>query len=133
MNSIFLGFITLAFIAAVGVFIYVMVELRAAAKALKEFIKTTECSCAPLKPTLEELHLTLKSVRDMTDNINGVAEDVRELSGSVRDVGENVKHVSDLVEDVTSSALVRVSGLKAGVNAALEVLLKNLFSRKKTA
>ncbi|MCL5024643.1 MAG: DUF948 domain-containing protein [Nitrospirae bacterium] len=127
MDSVFLGLITLAFIGAVIVFIYVMVELRGAARALKEFLKTTEDT---IKPTLEELQETLKSVRKVTDNVSGVTEDVRVLSSSVRDVGANVKQVSDFLEDVTSLAVVRVGGLKAGVSAALEVLLKNLFRRR---
>ncbi len=121
---------TLAVIAAVVVFTLVMLELRTAVRALKDLIKTTESSCAPIKPTLEELQLTLKSVRDVTENINGVAEDVRELSSSVRDVGEKVKHVTEVVEGVTSLTAGRMSGLRAGINAAIEVLLKNLFTRK---
>ena len=130
MNTVLLGLITAAVVAAGVVFMVVMFELRTAVRALKDLIKTTECSCAPLKPTLEELQMTLKSVRDMTDNINGVAGDVRELSGSIKDVGEKVRHVSELVDDVTSLTVGRVSGLKAGINAAIEVLLKNLFRKR---
>jgi uncharacterized protein YoxC len=128
MSNILLGLITLSCVAAVAVIIFVMIELRGAIRALKEFIKTTEDS---LKPTLEELQQTLRSVRNVTDNVTGVTEDVKVLSSSVRDVGVNVKHVSELVEGVTSSAVIKVSGLRAGINAATEILLKNIFSGKK--
>lgn len=126
MSTTLWSLITLSCIAAVGVFIYVMIELRATIRGLKEFMKTTENA---LKPTLEELQQTLKSLRSVTDNITSVTEDVKVLSGSVRDVGENVKQVSHLVEGMTSSTLVKVSGVKAGVGAAMGVLLKNLLSR----
>ncbi len=130
MNTILWSLLTLAVIAAVVVFILVMLELRTAIRGLKNLIKVVEDSCAPIKPTLEELELTLRSARGVTENINGVAEDVRELSGSIREVGEKVKHVTEVVEGVTSLTAGRVSGLKAGINAALEVLLRNLFTRK---
>jgi hypothetical protein len=70
-------------------------------------------------------------VRNVTDNVTGVTEDVRVLSSSVRDVGENVKHVSQLVEGATSSAMIKALGLRAGVNAAMGALLKNVFSGKR--
>ncbi|HXX81062.1 MAG TPA: DUF948 domain-containing protein [Thermodesulfovibrionales bacterium] len=128
MSNILLGLITLSCIVAVGVAIFVMIELKGAIRALREFIKTTEGS---LKPTLEEFQQTLRSMRNVTDNVTGVTEDVRVLSSSVRDVGENVKRVSELVEDVTSTAAIKVSGLRAGINAATDVLLKNIFSGRK--
>ena len=128
MSNILLGLITLSCIVAVVVVIFVMIELRGTLRGLREFIKTTEGS---LKPTLEELQQTLRSLRNVTDNVTEVTEDVRVLSSSVRDVGVNVKHVSELVEGVTSSAVIKVSGLRAGINAATEILLKNIFSGKK--
>lgn len=129
MGNVFWGIITLAVVAAVAVLIFVMIELRAAIRALKDFLRTSETT---LKPTLDELQMTLKSLRNVTDNVTAVTEDVKTLSGSVRNVGESLKHVSELIEGVTSSAVIRASGLRAGINAAVEVLLKGLFSRGKT-
>ena len=127
MNTVLMALITGAFVIAVAFFVRFMIELSGATKNLKEFIKSTQNT---LNPTLEELQLTLKSVRNVTDNVTQVTEDVREVSASIREVGRNVKHVSDLVEDVTSLTVGRVSGLKAGISTAVEVLVKNLFSRK---
>lgn len=128
MNTVFWAFITFSFMAAVGVFIFVMIELRGATRGLREFLKTTENS---LKPTLEELQQTLKSMRNVTENVTDVTEDIKELSGSVRDVGKNVRQVSELIGGVTSSTAIKVCGLRAGINAGLDVLLRNLFSRGK--
>lgn len=127
MSNISLGLITLAFIAAAGIFISVMLELRSAVRALNEFIKTTDKS---LKPTLDELQMTLKSLRNVTDNVTAVTDDVKALSGSVRDVGENVRHVSGLIDDVAYSATAKISGLRAGIRAALDVILRGILTGK---
>lgn len=128
MDSILWTVITIAVVAALGFFVFVLVELRAAIRGLREFIKTTESS---LKPTLEELQLTLKSLRNVTDNVTTVTDDVKVLSGSVRRVGEDVKHVSRLIDGVTSATVVKVSGIRAAVYAGLGVLVQNLLARRK--
>ena len=127
MNNLFWGLMTLAIIVALGVLTAVLLELKAATRALRELLKTTDCS---VKPTLDELQNTLKSLRNVTDNITAVTEDVKVLSGSVRDVGENVRHVTELVDGVTSTAVIKVSGFRAGVRAAAEVLLKSCLTGK---
>lgn len=128
MSNIFFALITIAFLAGVGVFIVVMLELKAATQTLREFIKTTETT---LKPTLEELQLSLKSMRNVTDNVTSVTEDVKALSGSVRKVGENVQNISEIIEDVTYSTAGKVSGLRVGVRTALEVLIQNLLAGRR--
>jgi uncharacterized protein YoxC len=131
MNSLFLGLLTAAVIVAVIIFIYVMFDLRKTIRALKELVNTTENS---LKPTVAELQDTLKSVRNVANNVSAVSEDMKVLSGALRDVGENVKRVSgdikhlvDFVDEMTSSAAVEASGLKAGIKAGVWFFLKNLF------
>ncbi len=131
MNTVLWSLMTLAAIAAVVVFTLVMLEVRTAVRSLKELIKTVDSSCAPIKPAIEELQLTLQSVRNVTDNVNGVAEDVRELSSSIRDVGEKVKYVTDIVGGVTSVTTGRVSALRSGINAAIEVVMRSIFGRNR--
>jgi len=130
VNNLFLGLITAAVIALVIVFIYVLLDLRKAIRTLKELESTTEDS---LKPTVAELQETLKSVRNVANNVTAVSEDMKILSGALRDVGENVKRVSgdvkrlmNFVDEMTSSATVEASGLKAGVKAGFWYFLKNL-------
>jgi len=118
---------TIAFLFVVGFLIYVLLETRKSAKALTEFLKTTEDS---LRPTLEELQQTLRSLRRVTDDVNEVTEDIKTLSGSARDIGQNLKKISGLLNEVSSETIIKVSGLRVGIRTALEVLLKNLFLRK---
>ncbi|MEW6675259.1 MAG: DUF948 domain-containing protein [Nitrospirota bacterium] len=127
MNQIWIGLIVLAFLVTVGLLIPVLMELRKTARSLRKFLKTTEES---IKPTLEELQQTLKSIRNVSDDVNDVTGDIKTFSGSVRDVGHNIRHMSNLIEDVTSSTVIKASGLRVGIKTALEVLLNNLFSKK---
>jgi uncharacterized protein YoxC len=131
MSNFLLGLVIFAIIVAVIIFIWVMLELRKAIRALKELVSTTENS---LKPTVAELQETLKSVRNVADNATVVSGDIKVLSGALRDIGENVKRVSgdvkhlvDFVDGMTSSAVVEASGLKAGVKAGVWYFIKNLF------
>ena len=131
MSNFFWGLVIFAIIAAVITFIWVMLELRKAIRALKELVNTTENS---LKPTLAELQETLKSVRNVADNVTAVSGDMKVLSGALRDVGENVKsvsgdikHLTNFVDGITSSVVVETSGLKAGVKAGVWYFIKNLF------
>ena len=131
MSNFLLGLVIFAIIAAVIIFIWVMLELRKAIRALKELVSTTENS---LKPTVAELQETLKSVRNVADNVTVVSGDMKVLSGALRDVGENVKsvsgdikHLMNFVDGITSSAVVEASGLKAGVKAGVWYFIKNLF------
>lgn len=124
MSSILFGIITLSIVAAASVFVFVMIEVRGAVKATKEFLKTTEDT---LNPTLEELRKSLRSMRNVTDNATAVAEDVRTISASVREVGKDIMHVSKIVNGVVSSPFFCVSGLRAGIKAAAGVMLKSFF------
>ncbi len=126
MNTIFLSIITLAFLIAVSVFIFVMLEIRNASRTIKEFIKVTEDN---IKPVLDELQESLKSIRKAADEITDISEDLGEFSASMRKTGENIKRVSDLIEDITSSATTKVFSIRAGIRATLETLLKNLLTR----
>ncbi len=133
MSNLFWGLITLVIIVAVIIFIWVMLELRKAIKALKEFVNTTENS---LKPTVAELQETLKSVKVLADSTMEITEDMKTFSGALKDAGKSVKHVSgdvervvNLVEGITSLASLETSSLKAGIKAGLWVLSKSLFKK----
>lgn len=127
MNQIWVGLIALAVVVLAGFIISLIIELKKTAYSLREFLTTREES---IKPTLEELQATLKSIRNISDDIDDVTSDIKIFSGSVRDVGKNINNLNNLIEDVASSATVKASGLKVGIRTALEVLLNNLFSKK---
>lgn len=126
MNQIWFALMTIAFLIVVCFLVYVLLELRKSARALTDFLRTTEDS---LKPALEELQQTLKSMRKVTDDVNSVTEDIRLVSGSARDIGQNLKKISVLLNEVSSDAIIKVSGLRVGIRTALEVLIKNFLTK----
>ena len=126
MNQILLILIGIAVLVTAGFTIALIVEVRKTICILNKLLKTTE-EC--IKPTLEEMQLTLKSLRRVSDDLNDVTADIKTLSGAARDVGRNIRHISNLVESVTLATAIKASGLKAGIKTGLEVLLGNLFSR----
>ena len=128
MNTLFLGIITLASVVGLVVLIFVMIELRKTIKKLGEFITTTETS---LKPTLEELPYTVRNIRHITDNVATVTDDIKVLAVSVRQAGENIHRASGYIEAATSTSVVHMSGLKAGIRAGIGVLIRNVVSKQK--
>jgi len=128
MNIILLSIITIASVVLVIVLIYVLLELRQATRKLQQFITTSENS---LKPTLDELPGTVKSIRHIAENIATVTDDVKNLSSSVREVGENIRLTSNYIEEIASSSSVHVMGLKAGIRAGFNALLNNLLIKHK--
>lgn len=128
MTTFLLSIITLSCVVLVIVLIYVLLELRVATRKLEQFITTSETS---LKPTLEELPGTIRSIRYIAENIATVTDDVKTLSGSVREVGENIRLTSGYIEGIAASSSVQVSGLKAGIRAGLNVLVNNLLTKHK--
>ncbi len=128
MTTLLLSIITLACVVLVIVLIYVLLELRQATKKLEQFITTSETS---LKPTLDELPVTIRSIRHIAENIATVTDDVQTLSGSVREVGENIRLTSGYIEEIASSSSVQASGLRAGIRAGFNVLVNNLLVKHK--
>ena len=127
-TTFLLSILTLSCVVLVIVLIYVLLELRVATRKLEQFISTSEAS---LKPALDELPGTIRSIRYIAENIATVTDDVKTLSGSVREVGENIRLTSGYIEGIAASSSVQVSGLKAGIRAGLNVLVNNLLTKHK--
>jgi uncharacterized protein YoxC len=130
LNTLFLGVTTLGIVVLVVALILLLLELRKALRAARPFVETVEKS---LPAAIEEANLALKSLKDATDGAIRIMSDVREVSGAARAVGENVKRASDNVkrlsdnlESITSSFSGKVSGIRAGVAAALSVIQRGL-------
>jgi uncharacterized protein YoxC len=126
MNNLFFGLITLAILVLTGFIVYIILELKKTIVSVKLSMESIE---KVLIPTVEELQVTLKSVRKITDDVGVVTEGVKGLSGSIREMSENVKYVSEAVSTITKNSVVEVSGVKAGVKAGFEYFIKNLLTK----
>lgn len=127
MDNIWLWLITAAILVSTGFLISVLIELRKAARSLRNFLKTQEDS---LNTTLSELQQTLKSLRNFSNGANEITANAKSFSNAMSNIGDNIKHASNLVENTKSLALIKASGLRVGIKTALTVLLNNLLSTK---
>jgi uncharacterized protein YoxC len=127
MNHIWLGLITIAFLVLTGFIVSFLIELKKTTIAVREFLKTTE---TVIKPALEELQQTMKSLRNTTDKVNDIADDLQDVSHALRDTGQTIKQVSTVIGGITSATCIKVSGLRAGIRTALELLLHSFIQRK---
>ena len=128
MNYMFFGLITLAVLVLTGFIIYIILELKRTIDSVKLSMESIE---KILIPTVEELQMTFKSVRKITDDVGVVTEDVKGLSGSIREISANVKQVSEAVSTITKTSAVQVTGLKAGVRAGFGYFIKNFLAKGK--
>jgi uncharacterized protein YoxC len=126
MNTVFLGLITLAVLVLTGFIVYIILELK---KTISSLRVTVESLGKTIIPTVEELQMTLKSVRKITDNAGVVSEEVKGLSGSVREMSENVKYATEAVSRITTNSVVQISALKAGIKAGLGYLISSLLTK----
>jgi uncharacterized protein YoxC len=99
------------------------VELR---KAIASLRNATEKN---LNPALEELQLTLKSIRSVYDDVSGITADMKEVVDSITEVSTKIHAVNRFMDMLGSSATVKASSLKAGLVAALSYLATNLLKK----
>lgn len=126
MNNLFLGIIALAVLVLAGFVIYLIIDLKKTLASLNRFITMTEDT---LQPMVDELQMTLKSVRKITDDVGTVTEDARRMSGSLRDIGDNVQIVSRAVREVATESVTGATALKAGLKAGFAYFMRNIGSR----
>lgn len=143
MNTFFLGIITacfLFFVIAVG---YFLKEMKKSIKNLEDKVTSTathlekrmESIENSLNPVFHELPGTLSSIRNFVDGLTEIAYDVKELTESLKELGYNIKAISSSIEKITSIGVKQVSGIKAGIEAACNILSKhyiNRWSKKQT-
>jgi uncharacterized protein YoxC len=126
MNNLFFGLITLAILVLTGFIIYIILELK---KTISSLRITVESINKTLIPTVEELQMTFKSVRKITDDVGVVSEEVKGLSGSVHEMSENVKYASEAVSRITTNSVAQISGVRAGIKAGFGYFIGNLLTK----
>ena len=117
----------IALVAGLGFLIYSIIEIRKMAVVVSDFCRETD---AKLTPLLEETEKTLRSVRVITDDVGAITGNVREVSDAVGDVAVHIRAVAYLISDAREQVSLRALGIKAGVQTALGLLLKNAGDRR---
>lgn len=128
MSEIGVGLIAIG-VVMIGFFVLLIVELRKVAKSLKEWLEWLGRVEQLITPALEELKQTLRSFRNTSEGINDVTADIKTFSTALKNTGQSIKTINALIEGVRSFTVVEASGLRAGIRAAIDVLLNNLFKK----
>ncbi len=116
----------IGFLVVVGFIVYASIEIRKAAKTFNGFLIRTE---ERIKLVLQEAEQSLKSIRNVSDDMRTVTENVRNFTGAMNEITTNLKIISNIVNELKEGASLRILGIKAGVRAALNVLIKELSAK----
>lgn len=82
-----------------------------------------------LNPALDEMQSSLRSIHNISDNVNDITEDIRRFSGSVSEVGQTIQSISGLAGNIGASMTVRALSMRAGIITAINFLLTNLMNK----
>lgn len=126
--------ISLAFLAAVGFFVYLLLEIKKAATTFQETLKNIDNSVKnieeSMKPALENAGQALKSIRSVSEDVEAVTGNVRNFSAAMYDIAVNLRVISGIINDLRGSVSLRATGLEVGVKTALNVLIKELAKNR---
>lgn len=137
MNTIFLGIITLGFIFFIITVSYFLIGIKKSVKNFEDKITLTisnmerkiESIENSLNPVFDELPKTLSSIRNLADGLAVITSDVKEFTESLKELGYNIKAISSSIEKITSIGARQVSGIKAGIEAACNVLSRHYINK----
>lgn len=116
----------IGFLIVVGFIVYASIEMRKAAITFNGFLIRTE---ERMKPVLEEAEQSLKSIRNVSDDMKTVTENVKNFAGEMNEITTNLKVINNIANELKEGASLRVLGIKAGIRAALNVLIKEMSAK----
>jgi hypothetical protein len=114
-------------VGGAGFLIYFAIQIRQITVTVTDFCRHTD---EKLSPVLEETEKTLRSVRLVVNDVNAITANAREVTDAVCEVAVNIRAISSLVTDMREQVSLKALGIKAGVQAALGMLLKNSGDRR---
>jgi|WetSurMetagenome_2_1015567.scaffolds.fasta_scaffold00054_25 hypothetical protein len=119
--------LVIAVVGGAGFLVFFAIQIRHITVTVTDFCRHTD---EKLMPALEETEKTLKSIRVVANDMGAITANMREVTDAVCEVAVNIRAVSSLVNDVREKVSLKTLGIKAGVQAALGMLLKNTGDRR---
>ncbi|OQW97908.1 MAG: hypothetical protein BWK74_05710 [Desulfobacteraceae bacterium A6] len=120
MLGIGLFVVAITFLAAVFLLIYSSLQIKKAATALTVFLAATDLK---ISSVLKEAEETLKSIKTVYDDVGSATSNIRNISGTLSAIALQARTLGLLTEGMQDRLGIRITGLKAGIKAALGVLL----------
>ncbi|OGW33363.1 MAG: hypothetical protein A2X59_05390 [Nitrospirae bacterium GWC2_42_7] len=123
MDNILSIILTLSVLAIAVFLVPLLIEAKRTIISLRRTVEDR------LNPALEEMQSSLKSIHNISDNVNDITEDIRRFSGSVSEVGQTIHSISGLAGNMSSSMSIKALSLRTGIIAGIKFLLTNLMNK----
>ncbi len=114
-------FLIIGFLVSIGVLVYAALEIKKAALALRGFVERVE---GKLDPLIRSTEATVNTVKGISEDLGHITANARNLSDAVGGLTSNIREISLLISSFNNSLNLKAAGIKSGLKAALEVLLK---------
>lgn len=125
-----LGFIVLllAFCAVLGILFFAYLELKKTTSAIRLFLKNIE---ETVLPAFTEASATLRSIRNVSDDINQVTSNAKSISSLLQHIISNLRATTNIVEAVKTDASSYTKAFKTALSTALTVLIAQIFNKRR--
>jgi uncharacterized protein YoxC len=123
MDNILSIILTLSGLAIAIFLVPLLIEAKRTVVSLRRTVEDK------LNPALDEMQSSLRSIHNISDNVNDITEDIRRFSGSVSEVGKTIHNISGLAGNIGPSMSIKVLSLRAGIMTAIKFLLTNLMNK----
>jgi uncharacterized protein YoxC len=114
-------FLIIGFLVSIGVLVYAALEIKKAALALRGFVERAE---GKLDPLIKSTEAAINTVKGIGEDLGHITANARNLSDAVGGLTENIREISLLISSFNKGLNLKAAGIKSGLRAALEVLLK---------
>ncbi len=101
-----------------------ILQIKKTAKAVEDFMKTTQES---LNPLLSELRQTIEKTNRAAEGIEESVANVQRLTRSVGETGALIEEVNSLLRQTGVSCAVKTASVGVGIKTAFSVLAKGLL------
>ena len=123
MDNLLSIILTLSVLAIAIFLVPLLIEAKRTIVSLRRTVEDR------LNPALDEMQSSLRSIHNISDNVNDITEDIRRFSGSVNEVGQTIHSLSGLAGNLGSSMSVKALSLRTGISAGIKFLLTNLMNK----
>jgi ABC-type transporter Mla subunit MlaD len=104
------------------------ISIKRTSDSMREFLMDTEGS---LNSALSEFRATLENMRKISSDIREVTADIKQVSHGVADAEKVLRdRLVSLDQSLSSTVEANIAGLKAGVAAGVESIVRNAAIRK---
>lgn len=125
-SQFFWGIIAGVLIILAAFLIPAILQIMRTAKAVEEFIRTTQAS---LNPLIAKLNETVDKTNNIAANLDASISNVQHLTKAVGETGEIIGDLNSFIRKIQTVGLITTSSFGAGIKTALSVLAQGIMRK----